>query len=164
MKKRFAALILAVMMAATTLAGCGSGTESNTDSEPAESGETESADTADSSEEEINLEVMITSLNDSADGPFLLEVIDEFEKLHPNVHIEPIAVAMNDLYTQLLTMATAGDLPDVFTMQDAYMAKAVEMDMVTDLTDLLGQEWLDGTMPVAVEGCMVDDTLVFMPW
>ena len=163
MKKRLISLILAAIMAATMLAGCGSNTESTKDTAKEETGKASEA-TVESSDEQINLEVMITSLNDSADGPFLLEVTQEFETLHPNVHIEPIAVAMNDLYTQLLTMATAGNLPDVFTMQDAYMAKAVEMDMVTDLTDLLGQEWLDGTMPVAVEGCKVGDTLVFMPW
>lgn len=166
MKKKALAMLLVSAMVMTSLSGCGSKSEEAT-AKPAEStGETaENGGTeSEASDEEINLEVMITSLNDAADGPFLLEVIDEFEKLHPNVKIEPIAVAMNDLYTQLLTMATAGDLPDVFTMQDAYMAKAVEMGMVTDLTDLLGEEWLAGTMPVAVEGCKVDDTLVFMPW
>ena len=161
--KKFVAWILAVMMVAAILTGCGSNTGDTKDTAPTEAGKVTEAAT-ENTDEEINLEVMITSLNDSADGPFLLGVIEEFEKLHPNVHIEPIAVAMNDLYTQLLTMATAGNLPDVFTMQDAYMAKAVEMDMVTDLTDLLGQEWLDGTTPVAVEGCKVGDTLVFMPW
>lgn len=173
MKKKVVALTLAVVMAATSLAGCGSGTQSASDSTgtvsedtggEAENTEQEAEGSAADSDEEINLEVMITSLNDSADGPFLLEVIEEFENMHPNVHIEPIAVAMNDLYTQLLTMATAGNLPDVFTMQDAYMAKAVEMEMVADMTDLLGEEWLNGTLPVAVEGCKVDDMLAFMPW
>ncbi len=178
MKKKVVALTLAVVMTAATVIGCGNGTQDVSDNtgtdntqSTSDSADTASEDTGNDSEvsaadsdEEINLEVMITSLNDSADGPFLLEVIEEFESLHPNVHIEPIAVAMNDLYTQLLTMATAGDLPDVFTMQDAYMAKAVEMEMVTDMTDLLGEEWLEGTLPVAIEGCKVDDMLVFMPW
>ena len=162
-------MLLVSAMAVTGLAGCGSKSEETADQPAVSTDEGEHTNASKSTEaevsdEEIYLEVMITSLNDAADGPFLLSVIEEFEELHPNVTIEPIAVAMNDLYTTLLTMATSGDLPDVFTMQDAYMAKAVEMGMVQDMTDLLGEEWLAGTMPVAIEGCKVDDTLVFMPW
>lgn len=162
--KKALSLILVLAMVLATLAGCGSKTETPAATTAAAGNDSAAANTPANTEEEIHLEVLITSLNDAADGPFLLSVIEEFEKLHPNVTIEPIAMAMNELYKNLLTMATAGDLPDVFTMQDAYMAKAVEMGMVADLTDLMGQEWLDGTLPVAVEGCKVGDTLAFMPW
>lgn len=115
-------------------------------------------------EENINLKVLITSLNDAADGPFLEGVMKAFEANHPGVTIEPIPVAMNDLYTTLLTRATSNDLPDIFTMSDSIMANAQEMGMSANLYELFDQEWLDGVLPIAVKGCELNDELVFMPW
>lgn len=165
--RKFLSIMLVLLMVFMT--GCSSNDKNTEDSSKDtgnNTGNNVSSDnnSATDSDEEIYLKVLITSLNDSADGPYLEGVIQEYMDLNPNVTIEPIAVAMNDLYTTLLTRATSDDLPDIFTMQEAYMANAVEMDMVADLNDLMGEEWLNGTLPVALKGATVDDTLVFMPW
>lgn len=162
MKRNLAAKIMAVLTAfLVLLAGCSSGSAGDGSSQ---AGAGDSASQPAGTDKPVKLQAMITSLNDSADGPFLEGVMDEYQKAHPNVTLEPIPVAMNDLYTKLLTLATSGDIPDIFTMSDAYMANAVEMGMAQDLTPLMGEDWLKGTLDVALEGCKIGDELVFMPW
>lgn len=165
MKRRgISAILASILASAAVLSGCGGTDGSKEGGSQTSSAEASAGTERKETEDPVTLQVMITSLNDSADGPFLESVMEEYMNLHPNVTLEPIPVAMNDLYTKLLTLATSDSLPDIFTMQDAYMSNAVEMDMVQDLTPLLGEEWLAGTMEVAIEGCKVDDMLVFMPW
>lgn len=157
MRKCFLTSILASIAAVSlALSGCSSKIESTKDQEVIEQ--------SDQVEDPVKIQVLITSLNDAADGPFLEGVIKKYTELNPNVEIEPIPIAMNDLYTKLLTLATSDSLPDIFTMSDAYMANAVEMEMIQDLTGLMGEEWLNGTLPVAIEGCKINNELVFMPW
>ncbi len=168
MKKQITAISLAALMAISTMAGCSSSSKQSSESSAsASSGAASAVSQSQASSEaakDVHLQAMITSLNDSADGPFLQGVMKDYESAHPGVTIEPVPVAMNDLYTKLLTLATSGDMPDIFTMLDAYMANAVEMDMVQDMKPLLGDEWLSGTLDIAVQGCKVGDKLVFMPW
>lgn len=169
MFKKFAAISVSAALLVSMLAGCSGGDSSSTAAGSSDTAQPSSqSESATSSEatagEEVHLQALITSLNDSADGPFLEGVMKQFEADHPGVTMEPIPVAMNDLYTKLLTLATSSDLPDLFTMQDAYMANAVEMDMVRDLNPLMGDEWLSGVLDVALEGSSVDGQLVFMPW
>ncbi len=168
--KKFTALFLILGMLLTALAGCGNSSSESTPTTAATTPVATSGSVSEEAptvneEEPIVLRVMITSLLDSADGPILYDIIDQFEDLHPNVTIEPIECAMNDLYTTLLTMATADDLPDIFTNQIAYMDSFVEMGLCADLYPLMGQEWLDGTLPVAIDAATnADGMLVFMPW
>lgn len=118
-----------------------------------------------SSAGDVTLDVMITSLGDSDGGPYLRGVMDNYMKMYPNVTLNPVECSMNDLYTTLITQATAGALPDIFTMTEAYSANCLEMGMaVENLDELLGQEYLSGLMDVAVTNATVDNTLVYMPW
>lgn len=114
---------------------------------------------------DVVLDVMITSLGDSDGGPYLRGVMEDYMALYPNVTLNPVECSMNDLYTTLITQATAGTLPDIFTMSEAYSANCLEMGMAVDnLPELLGQEYMDGLMPAAVENATIGDTLVYMPW
>lgn len=114
---------------------------------------------------DVSLDVMITSLGDSDGGPYLRKVMDDYMAMYPNVKLNPVECSMNDLYTTLITQSTAGTLPDIFTMSEAFSANCLEMGMSTDkLADLLGEDYLNGLMEVAVKNATIDDTLVYMPW
>lgn len=114
---------------------------------------------------EVKLDVMITSLGDSDGGPYLRSVMDNYMNMYPNVTLNPVECSMNDLYTTLITQATAGTLPDIFTMTEAYSANCAEMEMnISNLDQLLGEEYLNGLMEVAIENATVDGQLVYMPW
>ena len=71
---------------------------------------------------DVTLDVMITSLGDSDGGPYLRKVMDDYMAMYPNVTLTPVECSMNDLYTTLITQATAGTLPDIFTMTEAYLS------------------------------------------
>ncbi|MCI9101835.1 MAG: extracellular solute-binding protein [Lachnospiraceae bacterium] len=114
---------------------------------------------------DVSLDVMITSLGDSDGGPFLRGVMDKYMEMYPNVTLIPVECSMNDLYTTLITQATAGTLPDIFTMSEAYSANCLEMGMMVDnLPELLGEDYMNGLLDVAIENSTVDGTFVFMPW
>ena len=114
---------------------------------------------------DVKLDVMITSLGDSDGGPFLREVMDNYQKLYPNVTLNPVECSMNDLYTTLITQATAGTLPDIFTMSEAYSANCAEMGMgVDNLEELLGEDYMNGLLPIAVQNATIDGKLIYMPW
>lgn len=114
---------------------------------------------------DVSLDVMITSLGDSDGGPYLRKVMDDYMAMYPNVKLNPVECSMNDLYTTLITQSTAGTLPDIFTMSEAFSANCLDMGMSTDkLADLLGEDYLNGLMEVAVKNATIDDTLVYMPW
>ena len=106
---------------------------------------------------DVTLDVMITSLGDSDGGPYLRSVMERYMEMYPNVKLTPVECSMNDLYTTLITQATAGTLPDIFTMSEAYSANCLEMGMMVDnLPELLGEEYMSGLLEVAVENSTVD--------
>lgn len=114
---------------------------------------------------EVDLDVMITSLGDSDGGPFLKQVMDDYMAMYPNVKLNPVECSMNDLYTTLVTQSTAGTLPDIFTMSEAYSANCLEMEMgIDNLDELLGEEYMNGLLDVAVKNSTIDGNFVYMPW
>ena len=114
---------------------------------------------------DVTLNVMITSLGDSDGGPYLRGVMDAYMAMYPNVTLVPVECSMNNLYTTLITQTTAGTLPDIFTMSEAYSANCYEMGMgVSNLAELLGEEYISNLLDIAVENCTIDGDLVFMPW
>lgn len=114
---------------------------------------------------DVVLDVMITSLGDSDGGPYLRSVMDKYMEMYPNVKLNPVECSMNNLYTTLITRATANTLPDIFTMTEAYHANCYEMGMAVDnLDELLGSEYMSKLMPIAVKNASINDILVYMPW
>lgn len=161
--------------AALGLAGCGAAASSTASSAAASAASAGSAAAAlptdylctydVASAGDVTLNVMITSLGDSDGGPYLRGVMDAYTKRYPNVTLVPVECSMNDLYTTLITQSTAGTLPDIFTMSEAYSANCLEMGMSIDgLDKLLGQDYIDGLLEVAVKNSTVDGTFVYMPW
>jgi len=179
MKKRNAALAMStLLLAGSVLSACGSSGTQPTAAAPAETMTTAApadstqgtAETADGTYDvagagQVSLDVMITSLGDSDGGPYLRGVMDSYMAMYPNVKLNPVECSMNDLYTTLITQATAGTLPDIFTMSEAYSANCLEMGMSTDrLAELLGEQYMNGIIDAAIENATVDGTLVYMPW
>lgn len=114
---------------------------------------------------DVKLDVMITSLGDSDGGPYLRGIMENYSKMYPNVTLNPVECSMNDLYTTLITQTTAGTLPDIFSMSEAYSANCQEMGMgVENLSELLGEEYMSGLLEAAVKNATVNDKLVYLPW
>ena len=162
MKKR----LLAVIMAATMvmgLAACGSGSSSTTtattggteaaaDSQSTEASDAGSTDaqTAESSGEQIVLKY--TGWGSPSEKKTTQNVIDNFEKTHPNVKVEYVHIP-TDYNTKLTTMIAAGQGPDVALLNgDTALQWATEgklmnvLDMAADDPDFN----LDNFLPQVV--------------
>ena len=162
MKKRSLVMAMALVTAVSGLTACGSsgktetaapettaaeaGKEASSEAAPAEVDDKGYHSTYDvSSAGDVKLDVMITSLGDSDGGPFLRGVMDKYMEMYPNVTLNPVECSMNDLYTTLITQTTAGTLPDIFTMSEAYSANCLEMAWVltTWMSCLARITWMD---------------------
>ena len=103
MKKKMA-LALSLAMAATTLA-------------PA---------AVSAADEQVTLTIM-SSIQTEDEGKLESAIADAYMEQNPNVKIEFISVANNDLDAQITTMAASDDLPDAFYMNCAFMSTALDM-------------------------------------
>ena len=152
--KKLTALLMALLMALTCLSFA-SADESK--------GYLSTYDVA--SAGDVTLDVMITSLGDSDGGPYLRGVMQAYMDMYPNVKLNPVECSMNNLYTTLINAVTTNTLPDIFTMSEAYVANCYEMEMgIDNLEELLGQEYIDQLLPIAIENCSIDGKLIYMPW
>lgn len=174
MKKTVSLALAAVLSASFLLSGCSS-TQSTVVSQSTPASQQAQAAVVDdkgysstfdvSSAGDVTLDVMITSLGDSDGGPYLRGVMDAYMEMYPNVTLTPVECSMNDLYTTLITRTTSNTLPDIFTMSEAYSANCLEMGMCVDnLTELLGDDYMNGLLDAAVENSTVNGTFVYMPW
>ncbi len=160
MKKRGMALaVTAVLLTGFVLGACGGPEKKQETAQTAAQTESVSQESTGSGEKKnylstydvagaggVTLDVMITSLGDSDGGPYLKKVMDDYMAMYPNVKLNPVECSLNELYTTLITQSTAGTLPDIFTMTEAYSANCLEMGMSVDnMAELLGDEYISGT-------------------
>jgi multiple sugar transport system substrate-binding protein len=112
----------------------------------------------------VTIKIMSVSQTENPDGPAEKAMAEEYMKLHPNVKIEFMGVPMNDLYKKLTAMATGGDMPDAFTNTPQFIYNAYGMNITTDLTQLLGQDYLKEFYPNLLKEASVEGKLQFLPW
>lgn len=136
-----------------TLAACGSG---------GSDGGGDAADAA--ADEQITLEVVSATVVESPEGDAERAMAEAFMAENPDVTIEFIGTPMNNLYAQLTTMATGGNVPDIFTNSPEFYAQAQELGIVQPLGDLLGEEFIDGFQPALLEQAVIDGELQFAPF
>jgi ABC-type glycerol-3-phosphate transport system substrate-binding protein len=141
--------ILAAALAVTTtlsLAACGGN---------------ESATNPDGS---ITLKVMSATVVEKPEGDVERAMAAAFTKENPNIKIEFIGTPMNDIYAKLTTMATGGDLPDVFTNSPEFSTQADSLGIVEPLDELLGADYVAGFEKNPLAQAKLDDKLQFAPF
>lgn len=159
MKKRFLAMILSGVMAASLLVGCGGAADSDKESSKTENKdaeeekETEDAKEADTDdaegtgEAEIGGSLVIWEHTDQFTEP-LKAVVEGFNELYPNVDVE-IEVKTSDQYYNLLqTAMQAGETPDVFWtngLPTTHYESYIEGGYLMELTDLVDFSLYEGT-------------------
>ena len=132
MKKKMA-LALSLAMAATTLA-------------PA---------AVSAADEQVTLTIM-SSIQTEDEGKLESAIADAYMEQNPNVKIEFISVANNDLDAQITTMAASDDLPDAFYMNCAFMSTALDMGIVADSSKYISDEYKADVLPEVLDSCCTD--------
>lgn len=139
--KRKIAVLLSLSMAASAFAGIAVNAE----------------------EEAVTLTIM-SCLQTEDEAELESAMAEAYMAEHPNVTIEFISVANNDLDAQVTTMAASDDLPDAFFMNCAFMSTALDMGIVADANQYLSEEFKADLSEEVLNYSTLNDTLMFIPW
>lgn len=167
MRKLAATLLTACVVVG--LAGCGSnGNGSNASdtgsASPGGSASASGSPSASASGNQSPVTLRIAWWGGQARHDYTLKVIDMYEKLHPNVTIEPEYAAFDDYWKKLAPQAAANQLPDVIQMDISYLNQYADRNQLADLTPYTK----DGTLDVSsvnentLSGGVVDGKLYAM--
>lgn len=128
-RMRMAALGLAALMAATSVAGCSAG--GNAESAPGEAKDNASG-------EKTKITVWTVNRHDST---YMNQVVEEFNKTNPDIEIEYVIQTEN--YENLLSMAAnSGQSPDVFTaVRPNYMKNFAEGGIAQPINQYITDEY-----------------------
>lgn len=146
--------LLAVLALSMLLAGCSNESSSKTTSNEGDS----------KSSKQVTLKLLSATVVETPEGEVEKQIADQYMKENPNVKIEFIGVPMNEVYTKLTTMATGGEVPDIFINSPEFYGKAQEMGIVENLTPLLGEDYIKGFYPATLKQAELDGELQFAPW
>ena len=140
--KKYLALLLAVLMVLTALAGCASQQAETTtpDAPAATTDNTPETDTTDTQPDETTTSGEKTKISfmgwgTDAEIATYTAMIDQFEAAYPDVEVEYIVVADNEFDTKLQTMIGSGQAPDVFYCSIDKMMKYAATGNLLSLTD-----------------------------
>ncbi|WP_156837228.1 ABC transporter substrate-binding protein [Nesterenkonia alba] len=106
---------------------------------------------------------MTTATVQNPEAGVMEEIAEGFMEEHPDIEIEFLGTPMNELYSELTTMATGGNVPDVFTNTPEFFAQAADMGIVEPLDDLLDDDFIEALDPNLVEQARLDGSLQLVP-
>ena len=132
MKKIMKTFAAASVTAALILTGCGKGAEKASDAGSSKaSGDGFSG----------TIEMMHFSTSEESEGnggsDGFRTMIAEWIKANPSVKLNQNVLANDEYKTQIATMASAGDLPDVFLLQGMNTKSWAKQGLIMDMTDII---------------------------
>jgi ABC-type glycerol-3-phosphate transport system substrate-binding protein len=87
----------------------------------------------------------LTTLNlERPEGDVMKEIDAAFMSQYPNIKLEYIDTPMADTAAKIVAMATARDVPDIFTNNPVMIAQNADMGITADLTPILGRDYVSG--------------------
>lgn len=155
MKKKIVSLMLCLVMCASVLAGCGSSNtkESSTQtssaaeskSEVKESSTVESTEPVEEEVDYAGTTFRIAWWGGDERNTNTVAIIENFEKQYKNLKVEVEYSANSDYWTRIQTQTAAGDLPDVWMMDYAYIGTYVDAGVLEPLDSYIESGAIDFT-------------------
>ncbi|NOU96598.1 extracellular solute-binding protein [Paenibacillus sp. LMG 31456] len=168
MKKALKGLTALAISTSMMAAGCSTQESSApSSSQPSSTGGEQpktAAPAAAKSNEPITLKIISPTVVEKPEGDVEKKFADDFMAKNPNIKIEFIGVPMNDVYGKIITMATGGDMPDIFVNSPEFYAKAYEMGLTEDMNTLLGADYVKGFHPATLKEAIFDNKLQYAPF
>lgn len=99
------------------------------------------------------------------DGKYMNNMVEEYQKIHPEVEIEHLEVTNEDYYTKFKTGITSGEGPDVSTGDANRLVEFKEAGLVQDMApyaEAAGVEW-DSFNQNVLNTCIVDNENLAIP-
>jgi multiple sugar transport system substrate-binding protein/raffinose/stachyose/melibiose transport system substrate-binding protein len=137
-------------MAISLLAGCGGNETTTTTADPADTttttaapDDTDETTTGDEGGDGYagDLTLMHFSTSEESEGnggsDGFRTVIAQWEEANPDITLKQTVLANDEYKTQVATLASAGDLPDVFLLQGMNTKSWAEQGLIMDMTDVI---------------------------
>jgi multiple sugar transport system substrate-binding protein len=144
---------MSVIAPLALIAGCGSSGSTNTGN----------GSGGNSSKDKITIRFANWVSAETATKANVDKVIQAFEKLHPNVTVQNVAIPFDNMYQQLTTMAAGGNLPDVVMLSGPWTQELGAAGDLSDLTPLAGQQYLGDNFQGALEAGEYNSKLYSIP-
>lgn len=155
--KKLLTFTLSVSLLLTGIAGCGAntapasdtGTASNTapasdaDSASNTAPASDAGPAAASTDSKDPVNLRFAWWGGQSRNDYTLKLIEMYEKLHPNVKIEPEYSSFDDQWKKLVPQAAANDLPDIIQMSVSYISQYGEKGQIIDLAPYIKNGLLD---------------------
>ena len=98
----------------------------------------------------------------SAEETAINQLIDKAKTDNPDAKITVLSVPFDQVFNKFETEAAAGGGPDMFIAPNDSLGKEVRADLLMAVDDQM-KGHLDNLLPVAVDGCKVEDKLYCVP-
>lgn len=94
------------------------------------------------------------------------DIIDEFEKTHPNIKVTPVAIAYNDYHQKILTLMAGGQAPDVMRIDSYFFSDFMRSKALKDITKFIKRDKvnLDAYYPSGLIDSMYKGRYYGLPW
>lgn len=138
MKLNKKSALLAIPLALSILSGCGGGNNAADSSNSADAAKATAKASAGTSAEPVTLR--IAWWGSDTRHAYTQQVIDLYEKEHPNVTIEPEYASFDDYWKKLAPQAAANRLPDIIQMDISYINQYGSNGQLEDLTSYLNSQ------------------------
>lgn len=163
MRKKWCSILLAALMVASVAAGCSSGSASGSSAAGGGSaGGSSAAGGSGGAEGGVTIKMVSTIVSENPEGRLEQECIDKFKAQTGNT-VECVSINRNDAVKTLLAQATAGNMPDIITMDNAYVGEFAEMGLLADVEEVYGKEYVDGFDPQVMVFCKHNDKVWCVP-
>lgn len=91
------------------------------------------------------------------------EIVAKYEELNPNIEIELIGLAYENLRTQLIVQTTAGTAPDIAQVDSLLDLEFAELGALTPLDDLMSDEFKADIIPSLLENSTLNGQIYAIP-
>lgn len=116
------------------------------------------------SDGKVTLTVATWDAAEEASSEAYLELIEKFEKSHPDIEIKQEPIPFTDFEQKLLQQVQAGNAPDVAELAGNYTFTLNATGALVPIDELADEEYLDQIVPEVRDVATVDDELVAAPW
>lgn len=163
MRKKWFSVLLAALMAASLAAGCSGGAQGDASAGSSGSaGGSSAAQGGDEAAGGVTIKMVSTIVSENPEGSLEQECIEKFKAATGNT-VECVSINRNDAVKTLLAQATAGNMPDIITMDNAYVGEFADMGLLADIEEVYGREYVDGFDPEALVYCKHNDKVWCVP-
>jgi multiple sugar transport system substrate-binding protein len=94
------------------------------------------------------------------------DIIDAFEKKHPDIKVEPVVAAYNDYHTKLMTMISGGMAPDVMRIDSYFFKDFCNLGAVASLKPFIEKSGFNTSIyaKAAIDEATINGEVHALPW